>query len=124
MNSPFVYHARQSRLCRLRGAALAVLLISAQLVHAQTFDSGSTGADGALNLTTPGTIEFDPVALEIDTDGDYYALAWLLARLRAGEVDSAVKIERRDRDRERKTEDERATGRAGDKAKLRSVPSK
>jgi hypothetical protein len=28
--------------------------------HAQSFNSGSTGADGALVLTTPGTITFDP----------------------------------------------------------------
>src|SRR5205823_2911988 len=31
--------------------------------YSQTFSSGSTGADGPLNLTTPGTIIFDPVAL-------------------------------------------------------------
>lgn len=40
-------------------------------VHAQTFDSTSDGSDGVLNLTTPGTIEFDPVALGLDPDGDH-----------------------------------------------------
>jgi len=30
------------------------------LSQSQTFNSGSTGSDGALNLTTPGTIIFDP----------------------------------------------------------------
>ena len=34
--------------------------------YGQTFSSGSTGADGALNLTTPGTIIFDPVALGLN----------------------------------------------------------
>jgi hypothetical protein len=34
--------------------------------YGQSFSSGSTGADGALNLTTPGTIVFDPVALGLN----------------------------------------------------------
>jgi len=58
------------RMRMLMIVALAVLLVYTQLVHAQTFNSGSTGADGALNLTTPETIEFDPVTLGLDTDGD------------------------------------------------------
>jgi hypothetical protein len=33
---------------------------SAGLSQSQTFNSGSNGSDGALNLTTPGTIIFDP----------------------------------------------------------------
>ena len=36
-------------LCGLAGCA-----------HAQAFDSGSSGSDGALNFTTPGTVVFDP----------------------------------------------------------------
>jgi hypothetical protein len=32
--------------------------------HSQTFSSESTGADGALNLTTPGTLVFDPKAFQ------------------------------------------------------------
>ncbi len=38
------------------------ILCSAQmgLSQTQTFNSGSNGSDGALNLTTPGTIIFDP----------------------------------------------------------------
>jgi hypothetical protein len=39
---------------------LVALLGAWQLVSAQGFDSGSDGSDGALNLTTPGTIVFDP----------------------------------------------------------------
>lgn len=39
-------------------------------VQAQTFNSGSNGSDGALNLTTPGIIDFDPVALGLDQDDD------------------------------------------------------
>src|ERR1051326_3970579 len=31
--------------------------------HSQSFNSGSNGSDGPLNLTTPGTIIFDPSAL-------------------------------------------------------------
>jgi hypothetical protein len=55
----------------LVAVALAVLFCSIQLVYAQpSFNSGSTGADGALNLTTPGKIEFDPIALGLDKDGD------------------------------------------------------
>lgn len=37
----------------------------ASFLQSQTFDSGSTGADGALNLTTPGTVIFDPAALNL-----------------------------------------------------------
>ena len=39
-------------------------------VVAQTFDSTSDGTDGALNLTTAGTVLFDPVALGLDPDSD------------------------------------------------------
>jgi hypothetical protein len=34
------------------------------------FSSGSTGSDGALNLTTAGTVVFDPVAMGLDPAGD------------------------------------------------------
>ncbi len=39
---------------------------------AQTFNSGSTGADGALNLTTPGVVIFDPKSFNppLDPEGD------------------------------------------------------
>lgn len=36
--------------------ALISLCSSGQQIQAQMFDSGSTGADGALNLTTPGDL--------------------------------------------------------------------
>ena len=52
----------------MRSVSLFALAGAALL--AQTFNSGSNGSDGALSLTTPGTIDFDPVALGKDTDGD------------------------------------------------------
>src|ERR1017187_3137551 len=39
---------------------LLILLAAAFVAQAQSFSSGSTGTDGALLLTTPGTILFDP----------------------------------------------------------------
>jgi hypothetical protein len=49
--------------------AAAVLALAAPL-NAQTISSGSNGSDGALTLTTPGMILFDPTALGLDADGD------------------------------------------------------
>lgn len=46
------------------------LTLACMVVRAQAISSGSTGVDGALNLITPGTIVFDPVALGLDADGD------------------------------------------------------
>lgn len=54
-------------------AALAGLPMSATVAQAQSFNSGSTSADGALDLTgTPAntTVEFDPVARNIDPERD------------------------------------------------------
>jgi len=53
-------------------AVFAILFNATQPAHAQSFDSGSNGSDGALNLTTPGTIEFDPTSFSppLDPDGD------------------------------------------------------
>jgi hypothetical protein len=53
-------------------AALALLPALSGALSAQSFDSGSTGADGALTLTTPGTIDFDPASFTppLDPDGD------------------------------------------------------
>ncbi len=48
---------------------LLVFLLVAPLV-AQTFNSGSNGSDGALNLVTPGIVEYDPAAMGLDLDGD------------------------------------------------------
>jgi len=48
----------------------AAVVLACMPSGAQTINSGSTGADGPLNLITPGTIVFDPTALGIDTDGD------------------------------------------------------
>ena len=42
----------------------------ALVAHAQVIlDSGSDGSDGALNLTTPGEVVFDPAVLGLDVDG-------------------------------------------------------
>ncbi len=57
--------------------AALVLAVSGLVGHAaafaQPFDSGSDGSDGALELTTPGTIDFlDPTVFDppLDPDGD------------------------------------------------------
>ena len=39
-------------------------------VQGQGLDSGSNGSDGALTLTTPGEVVFDPAALGLDADRD------------------------------------------------------
>ncbi len=49
---------------------IAMMLLLSTATFAQTFNSGSDGSDGALNLTTPGTVIFDPVAMSLDSDGD------------------------------------------------------
>ncbi len=53
-------------------AAAALLAAGGAPLAAQLFDSGSTGADGALVLTTPGTVVFDPASFSppLDPDGD------------------------------------------------------
>jgi hypothetical protein len=52
-------------------ARLTFLILALSLAaQAQTFNSGSNGSDGALNFTTPGTVDFDPSALGLDADGD------------------------------------------------------
>jgi hypothetical protein len=50
----------------------AVLMGGLQRANAQSFSSGSNGSDGALNLTTPGTVLFDPKSFSppLDPDGD------------------------------------------------------
>ncbi len=54
---------------KLLWIAAAILAVSLA-VYAQSFSSGSTGSDGALSLTTPGTVVFDPAALSINPAGD------------------------------------------------------
>jgi hypothetical protein len=51
-------------------AGFAVLAVSTHTVKAQPFNSGSNGSDGALNLTVPGTVVFDPQPQKLDLDGD------------------------------------------------------
>jgi hypothetical protein len=49
---------------------LLTTTISGATASGQSFDSGSDGSDGPLNLTTPGTIIFDPRERKLDPDGD------------------------------------------------------
>ena len=49
---------------------ILTVVAGSALCFGQTFTSGSTGSDGALNLTTPGTIDFDPAALGLNPSGD------------------------------------------------------
>lgn len=49
---------------------IVLSLVSAVGLYGQTLDSGSDGSDGALDLTTPGEIVFDPIALGLDADRD------------------------------------------------------
>lgn len=52
---------------RVVGLPLVVLLICfVRAGYSQTFNSGSTGADGALSYTTPGTYYFDPNSLGLN----------------------------------------------------------
>jgi hypothetical protein len=60
---------KEREMSRYIGAGILVLTFAAA-VQAQSFSSGSLGTDGALTLTAPGTVEFDPAALGIDPDGD------------------------------------------------------
>lgn len=52
--------------------SLAILPVNKGTAFGQTFDSGSDGSDGALNLTELGTIIFDPRSFDppLDPDGD------------------------------------------------------
>lgn len=64
-----------SKLTQIRFGLLCGICIvgwSARYACAQTFNSGSNGSDGALNLTQPGTIVFDPKSFNppLDPDGD------------------------------------------------------
>jgi hypothetical protein len=54
------------------GLVVLVVGLLANGMPAQPFESGSNGSDGALNLTTPGTIVLDPRSFNppLDTDGD------------------------------------------------------
>src|SRR5215510_14154314 len=53
-------------------AAICPFAVGIRPALAQSVSSGSTGADGPLNLTTPGTIAFDPKTFNppLDPDGD------------------------------------------------------
>ena len=50
--------------------AIVLVLVAAVGAHAQVLNSGSNGSDGALSLTTPGEVIFNPVALGLDADRD------------------------------------------------------
>lgn len=51
--------------------AIAIALLVWPVSFGQTFESGSNGSDGALDLTTPGTVIFNPITLGLDPDGDH-----------------------------------------------------
>src|SRR5882724_11007418 len=71
-------HVHRNRRAKRLPALRVILLVSSLgltasfLVSAQpqTFSSGSTGADGPLNITAPGVTYFDPKALNINPKGD------------------------------------------------------
>lgn len=57
--------------CHIYGFRGAVCcLVFAILANAQTFNSGSNGTDGALNITTTGRTVLDPYAMGLDADRD------------------------------------------------------
>jgi hypothetical protein len=62
----------QKWLWRRLAIAFVMMAGAGMLANAQTFNSGSNGSDGALNLTTPGTVVFDPAKFNppLDPDGD------------------------------------------------------
>ena len=66
----FLKPAHQFQWIALRAVLLSLLLPGVALP--QGFTSGSNGSDGALNLTTPGTIVFDPRSFNppLDPEGD------------------------------------------------------
>jgi hypothetical protein len=49
---------------------IVLILFAAIGARAQGLSSGSNGSDGALILTTPGVVVFDPVAMGLDKDRD------------------------------------------------------
>ena len=49
---------------------IVLVLFAAVSAKAQVLNSGSSGTDLALTLTTPGEVVFDPVAMGLDTDRD------------------------------------------------------
>jgi hypothetical protein len=49
---------------------IVLVLLATAWAHAQALNSGSNGSDGALDLTTPGVVTFDPAALGLDADRD------------------------------------------------------
>jgi len=58
------------RFQKLAIAVATLALLGMPVSYGQPFNSGSTGSDGALNFTTAGTIDFDPVALGLNPAGD------------------------------------------------------
>ena len=72
MNSILERHTSLTgTLSMVRIAVATLLVLLAGLPSSAQFSSGSDGSDGALNLTTPGTVVFDPTVLMLDPDGDH-----------------------------------------------------
>jgi hypothetical protein len=72
MFTPSLQSEMPDSLLRRLFLVFTVLLIACMTAEAQDFNSGSNGSDGALNLTTPGTVIFDPAKFTppLDPDGD------------------------------------------------------
>lgn len=69
--TPFSNHLTDLQYSYVIGFVLILLLIlGPQESFAQTFNPGSTGSDGALVLTTPGVIDFDPTTFNPPLDPD------------------------------------------------------
>jgi hypothetical protein len=63
------YEDQEDRMSALIRLVVLILFVASSL-HAQALNSGSDGTDGALTLTSPGEVIFDPVAMGLDTDRD------------------------------------------------------
>src|SRR5436305_142819 len=64
---------RRLRLLTIFSIGLLLIGLTSSLrvgAQIQQFNSGSTGADGALNITAPGVTYLDPKAMNIDPEGD------------------------------------------------------
>lgn len=59
-------HFRRASLFSAASLVLGLFFVESSYGQSQTFSSGSTGADGALNITAPGVTYFNPAALTLN----------------------------------------------------------
>jgi hypothetical protein len=68
------HRSHRQRQCLAALVFIGMALVASQAISGERplpqFDSGSNGSDGALVLTEPGTILFDPAEFGMDPDGD------------------------------------------------------